>query len=248
MAHAHPGRGGSEHQAKSLRETRNEGKSLRSSLPREGMPNCRCPIGIRSGIIAAQNENRLADLVPVRIGRMLQSPFAYYRGTAAVMAHDLAAAAVTGQRVVCCGDAHISNFGLFASPERRLLFDLNDFDEASTAPWEWDVKRLAASVVIGGRDIGLSEAECFESAAGAVAAIPRRDASSCLTRTALDRYFFQVETDRLEELAAGPAQGRQPRGQEGAPPHVRSGAGQTRHGRRPRPPSDQGRSADRATR
>src|SRR5262245_53368325 len=154
----------------SVREMQKKGKSLRSSLPRNGHAELTLPNRDPVGLVAVQNEDRLADLVPVRIGRMLQSPFAYYRGTAAVMAHDLAVAAVTGQRVVCCGDAHISNFGLFASPERRLLFDLNDFDEVSTAPWEWDVKRLAASIVIGGRDIGLNETECFESATSAVAA------------------------------------------------------------------------------
>jgi uncharacterized protein (DUF2252 family) len=201
MAHAHPGRGGSEHEAKSLQEMRNNGKALRSSLPREAHAEFSLPDRDPVGIIGEQDETRLADLVPVRIGRMLQSPFAYYRGTAAVMAHDLTATAVTGQRVVCCGDAHISNFGLFASPERRLLFDLNDFDEASTAPWEWDVKRLVASVVIGGRDIGLADAECHDSAVGAVAAY--RDVMRRLFDvTALDRYFFEVATDRLEELAA----------------------------------------------
>ena len=113
--------------------------------------------------------SRLADLVPVRVGRMAQSAFAYYRGTAAVMAADLADAPATGIDVVCCGDAHVSNFGFFASPERTLLFDLNDFDEAGVAPWEWDVKRLAASVHIGGRDIGMSEAACRDASRASVA-------------------------------------------------------------------------------
>ena len=138
----------------SLLEMRRKGKSLRSTLRRYSHARMSLPDRDPVEIIAAQNENRLEDLVPVRIGRMLQWPFAYYRGTAAVMAHDLTATPVTGQRLVRCGDAHISNFGLLASPERQLLFDLNDFYETSTAPWEWDVKRLAASVVIGGRDIG----------------------------------------------------------------------------------------------
>ena len=187
--------------SQSIREMLKKGRSLRSSLPRSGHAELSLPDRDPVRLIAAQNESRLADLVPVRVGRMLQSPFAYYRGTAAVMAHDLAAAAVTGQRVVCCGDAHISNFGLFASPERRLLFDLNDFDEASTAPWEWDVKRLAASVVIGGRDIGLNETACFESATSAVSAY-RMMLRELYSRTALERYFFQVETDMLEKLAS----------------------------------------------
>ena len=185
----------------SLREMREKGRSLRSTLPRDAHVEMSLPDRDPVEIIAAQNENRLADLVPVRVGRMLQSPFAYYRGTAAVMAHDLTAAPVTGQRLVCCGDAHISNFGLFASPERRLLFDLNDFDETSTAPWEWDVKRLAASVVIGGRDIGLSDAECHESAVAAVSGY-RTAMRGLFSMSALDRYFYQVETDKLQEMAA----------------------------------------------
>ena len=164
----------------SIGEMLKKGKSLRSSLPRSGHAELSLPDRDPVRLIAAQNESRLADLVPVRIGRMLQSPFAYYRGTAAVMAHDLAAAAVTGQRVVCCGDAHISNFGLFASPERRLLFDLNDFDEASTAPWEWDVKRLAASVVIGGRDIGLTETDVLRVGHECGVGLPDDDARAVL--------------------------------------------------------------------
>jgi uncharacterized protein (DUF2252 family) len=185
----------------SLGEMRRKGKSLRSSLRRGAQAEISLPDRDPVELIAAQNENRLADLIPVRIGRMLQSPFAYYRGTAAAMVHDLAGAPVTGQRVVCCGDAHISNFGLFASPERQLLFDLNDFDEASTAPWEWDVKRLAASVVIGGRDIGLNDTECHESAVGAVSTY-RAVMRELYSMTALERYFFQVETDMLQKLAS----------------------------------------------
>src|SRR5690349_9010829 len=124
----------------SLRELQEKGKSLRSSLPRSGHAELSLPGRDPVRLIARQNESRLADLVPVRIGRMLQSPFAYYRGTAAVMAHDLAAAAVTGQRIVCCRDGHMSDSGLFASPERRRLYGRKDFDEVWTAPWGWDGK------------------------------------------------------------------------------------------------------------
>ena len=232
----------------SLQEMYKKGKALRSSLRRDAHADLSLPDRDPVQIIAAQNARRLPDLVPVRIGRMLQSPFSYYRGTAAVMAHDLTAGPVTGQRVVCCGDAHISNFGLFASPERRLLFDLNDFDEVSTAPWEWDVKRLVASVVIGGRDIGLSDAACCESAVGAAAAY-RETLRNLFARTALERYFFQVETDRARRDGdSGPAQDSEPHGQEGPSPHVRPGAGQAGGGRRPRSAQDQGGSADRAAR
>src|SRR5499426_4745464 len=101
-------------------------------------------------IILAANESRLLDLVPIRHGRMLQSPFAFYRGTAAIMAADLAHTPSTGLRVQACGDAHLLNFGAFATPERSVIFDVNDLDETLPAPWEWDVKRLTASVVLAG--------------------------------------------------------------------------------------------------
>ena len=104
------------------------------------------------------NEGRLPDLVPIRIGRMLASPFAFLRGSAAVMASDLRHSPYMGSVVQLCGDAHLANFGVFASPERRLVFDLNDFDETYRGPWEWDLKRLAASVVVASRESGFSEA------------------------------------------------------------------------------------------
>jgi uncharacterized protein (DUF2252 family) len=97
------------------------------------------------------------ELVPIRYGRMLASPFAFYRGAAAIMAEDLATTPQSGLHVQCCGDAHLSNFGVFASPDRRLVFDLNDFDETLPGPWEWDVKRLAASILIAARSNGFPE-------------------------------------------------------------------------------------------
>src|SRR5205814_4452753 len=96
------------------------------------------------------------ELVLIRYGRMLVSPFTFYRGAAKLMAHDLVATPRSGLRVQCCGDAHLSNFGVFASPERRLVFDINDFDETLPGPWEWDVKRLATSMLIAARDNGYS--------------------------------------------------------------------------------------------
>ena len=96
----------------------------------------------------------MPDLVPIRYGRMLVSPFTFYRGAAMIMAHDLAATPRSGLTVQCCGDAHLSNFGVFASAERRLMFDINDFDETLPGPWEWDVKRLATSMLIAARDNG----------------------------------------------------------------------------------------------
>ena len=134
-----------------------EGKAARSEVPRashaafEPAPG-RDPIAI----LAAQEADRLQELVPLRHARMAESAFAYYRGTPAVMAFDLASTPRTDILVQASGDAHISNFGLFASPERTLVFDANDFDETLPGPWEWDVKRLAASVVIAGRANGFT--------------------------------------------------------------------------------------------
>ena len=137
-----------------------EGRAARKRVPRashaafEPRPG-RDPIAI----LDTQEQDRLPDLVPLRHARMAESPFTYYRGTPAVMAFDLAVTPRTDIIVQASGDAHLSNFGLFGSPERRLVFDANDFDETLPAPWEWDVKRLAASIVIAGRSNGFSAAQ-----------------------------------------------------------------------------------------
>jgi uncharacterized protein (DUF2252 family) len=110
-------------------------------------------------ILERQGERRVPELLPIRYGRMAASPFAFYRGAAAVMAADLAPTPVSGLRVQACGDAHLSNFGAFAAPDRRLVFDLNDFDESLPGPWEWDVKRLAASFAIAAAENGLGRSE-----------------------------------------------------------------------------------------
>src|SRR5215470_6533693 len=102
-------------------------------------------------ILLAQGVSRQPDLVPLRHTRMLESPFAFYRGGAAIMAGDLAGTPTSGIEVQCCGDAHLANFGGFQSPERSMVFDINDFDETLPGPWEWDVKRLAASLVLASR-------------------------------------------------------------------------------------------------
>lgn len=109
------------------------------------------------GLLLEQAKSRVPELVPIRHGRMLVSPFTYYRGAALPMAADLATTPTSGLRVQLCGDAHLSNFGAFASPSRRLVFDVNDFDETLPGPFEWDVKRLAASLAVAGRDNGFSE-------------------------------------------------------------------------------------------
>ncbi len=132
------------------------GKAARNEVPRsshgafEPSPDREDPVEL----LERQAATRVPDLVPIRYGRMLVSPFTFYRGAAMIMAHDLAATPRSGLTVQCCGDAHLSNFGVFASAERRLIFDINDFDETLPGPWEWDVKRLAASMLIAARDNG----------------------------------------------------------------------------------------------
>jgi uncharacterized protein (DUF2252 family) len=138
------------------------GRAARTALPRSSHAELELgsdrpdPIGL----LEQQAATRVPELVPIRYGRMLVSPFAFFRGGSLIMASDLAAQPRTRLRGQLCGDAHLSNFGVFASPERRLVFDLNDFDETLPGPWEWDVKRLAASLVVAGRDNGFSACDC----------------------------------------------------------------------------------------
>ncbi len=126
------------------------GKAARAEVPRSSHGTYEPATGRPDPVelLERQAESRVPELVPIRYGRMLVSPFTFYRGAALIMASDLAATPRSGLRVQCCGDAHLSNFGVFASPERRLMFDLNDFDETLPGPWEWDVKRLAVSMLI----------------------------------------------------------------------------------------------------
>ena len=136
------------------------GKALREKVPRaQCMRNGRRSAARRDPveIIEESSQGRLPELIPIRYGRMLRSPFTFLRGSAALMAYDLASTPTTGIQVQACGDCHLLNFGLFATPERNLIFDLNDFDETLHAPWEWDLKRLAASFVVAGRVNGISD-------------------------------------------------------------------------------------------
>ncbi|MFT2816842.1 DUF2252 family protein [Leifsonia sp. A12D58] len=168
---------------------RDDGRAARSWMRRSAHsvyepPADRDPIGI----LKTQNENRLPWLVPLRIERMLQNPFSFYRGTAALQSADLAGAPTTGAGVVLCGDAHISNFGLYASPQRSMVFDLNDFDEAAFGPWEWDVKRFVTSVVIAGRHKGLRRKEIRAAALTAVASY-RDMLDEMLELNTLQRFY-----------------------------------------------------------
>jgi len=125
-------------------------------------------------LLEAQAKNREPDLLPIRYARMIPSPFTFLRGAAVVMANDLAGTPQTGIRAQLCGDCHLSNFGGYASPERTLLFDVNDFDETLPGPWEWDVKRLAASLVVAGRGNGFDGSDCRRAARSAVASYRNR--------------------------------------------------------------------------
>ena len=145
--------------AKSYEQRCAEGRSLRKEVPRSGHARWE-PDPRRPDLVArleSSNAARVPDLVPVRYERMLVSPFAFLRGAAQLMADDLASTPVTGYRVQACGDAHLANFGVFATPERNLVFDVNDFDETLPAPWEWDVKRLAASVAVAARNLNIEQ-------------------------------------------------------------------------------------------
>jgi uncharacterized protein (DUF2252 family) len=146
------------------------GKTLRQRVPRSSHAAWRPRSANRNpvALLQATDRQRLPSLLPVRYGRMLPNPADFLRGSAAIMAFDLNLTPVTGLRVQLCGDAHLANFGGFATPERNLIFDLNDFDETLLGPWEWDVKRLAASIVVVGRTNGLREPQCHEAVLRAV--------------------------------------------------------------------------------
>jgi uncharacterized protein (DUF2252 family) len=146
-----------------------KGKAARSDCPRTSHAELSLAARDPLAILGQQDESRVLDLVPIRYGRMLASPFAFFRGAAAVMAADLAGTPATEFTVQLCGDAHLSNFGVFAAPDRRLVFDCNDFDETCPGPFEWDVKRLVASVAIAGRQNGFGKRQRRRAALATVA-------------------------------------------------------------------------------
>jgi uncharacterized protein (DUF2252 family) len=150
-------------------------------------------------LLEAQATSRVPELVPLRYGRMLVSPFTFYRGAALIMANDLSPTPRSGFISQICGDAHLSNFGVFASPERRLLFDMNDFDETLPGPWEWDVKRLAASFEIAGRDRGFAPADRRTIVTACVAEYRSRMQQFAAARN-LDVWYAHIEVEQLFEL------------------------------------------------
>ena len=183
---------------KAIEERMAEGRAERKSVPLEAHGEWAAP-GSRPdpvGIIEKQNAARVPELVPIRHGRMIVSPFTFYRGTAAIMASDLSRSPTTGLRVQCCGDAHLSNFGLFAAPDRRPVFDLNDFDETLPAPFEWDVKRLVASFVVAARANGHRRRN-QRTAARTAAAAYRTTIAAAATMRFLDVWYTRFDADRL---------------------------------------------------
>jgi uncharacterized protein (DUF2252 family) len=174
------------------------GKALRSKAPRtshgEWASSSNRPDPI--SLLEESNRTRVSELVPIRYGRMSLSPFAFLRGSAIVIASDLANTPVSGIKVQICGDAHLSNFGFFASPERNLVFDLNDFDETLPGPWEWDVKRLAASIVVAGRQNGYTAQENRQSVVSSIReyhSLMQQMASMCC----LDVWYQHIDIEGL---------------------------------------------------
>lgn len=153
-----------------VEEQRAEGKTLRAKVPRASHASWKPPDGRADPVkmLRRSDAGRMEELLPIRYARMLESPFTFYRGAAAIMAADLARTPSTGIRVQSCGDCHLLNIGAFGTPERRLIIDINDFDETLPAPFEWDIKRLAASFVVAGRNNRLGEGKCRDAAEACV--------------------------------------------------------------------------------
>ena len=186
------------------------GKAARTEVPRSAHgfyePSDDRPDPV--ALLEEQAKSRVPELIPIRYGRMSASPFAFYRGAALVMASDLAGTATSGLRAQLCGDAHLSNFGAFASPERHLVFDINDFDETAPGPWEWDVKRLAASIEIAARDIGLDAAGRNEIVLAGVRQY-RETMREFAGMGTLDVWYSHIDLDALYPQAQGMIDPRQ---------------------------------------
>jgi uncharacterized protein (DUF2252 family) len=182
-------------------EGKKTGKALRQQTPRhvhsEWTPEADRPDPV--GLLQEQDGDRLPHLLPIKYGRMAASPFAFLRGSAVVMAADLAATPSTGLIVQLCGDAHLSNFGVFATPERKLVFDINDFDETHPGPWEWDVKRLAASAVVAGREYGYGDKINRQLARAVVDTYAKSMLKLAKTNT-MDIWYYHVEAETVQKV------------------------------------------------
>ena len=179
-------------------DLRTMGKSLREKCPRTDHsawePAAHRPDPV--SLIEKSNQGRMPQLIPIRHGRMLQSPFAFYRGAALNMAADLAGTPASGIRVQACGDCHLMNFGAFATPERRVIFDINDLDETLSAPWEWDLKRLAASFVLACRDNGLGEDDARDAVLSCVRSY-REHMAEFSTMSVLEVWYASIDVETL---------------------------------------------------
>jgi uncharacterized protein (DUF2252 family) len=189
--------------ASTYQQRRERGRAARQRTPRSShaawtpAPDRPDPVEL----LEAQAENRQPDLVPLRYARMTPSPFAFMRGAAIVMAHDLARIPHTGIQAQLCGDCHLLNFGAYASPERTLLFDVNDFDETLPGPWEWDVKRLAASMVVAGRDNGFGDSDCRRAARGVTTSYRKRMAEFS-EMGELEVWYSRVSAEEIFDFIA----------------------------------------------
>jgi uncharacterized protein (DUF2252 family) len=181
------------------------GKALRKRVPRSSLAEWSPPADRPDPIelIMESHVGRVDRLVPIRVGRMIDSPYGFLRGTAVVMAEDVARLPATGIMPVVCGDSHLGNFGFYASPERDLVIDLNDFDEAHPGSWEWDLRRLVASIWVAGRQNGASEDACGAATISCVAAY-RDEVRHLAAQPLLSRSYQRLDVDRLAQESSKP--------------------------------------------
>lgn len=180
---------------------RDAGKALRGTVPRASHAAFKVSRKGRDvvAMLEVSNRNRVRSLVPIRYGRMLHSPFAFLRGAASIMAYDLARTPASGILVQACGDAHLMNFGGFATPERHLVFDVNDFDETLQAPWEWDLKRLAASITLAGRHLGFTKRRNADATMAASAGY-REHMALYGPMHVLEMWYQRIDATQVAEL------------------------------------------------
>ena len=194
---------------RSIADRIEQGRAMRKACSRQAQALWEPPANRADPVelLVENSRGRLENLVPIRYGRMMASPFAFYRGAAAIMASDLAHTPHSGLFLQACGDAHLLNFGGFATPERKLIFDINDFDETSIAPWEWDVKRLVASFVIAGRANGFKAKDCRE-AAWIAAQSYRQSTAQYGQMPVLDAWYNAIEWASIMDAMTDKAQKR----------------------------------------
>src|SRR5208282_6429423 len=196
----------------SIPERLKAGRALRKKVSRKDHASWTAPANRPDPIklLIESDTGRIPSLLPIRYGRMRQSPFAFLRGAAAVMAFDLAQTPRTGLRVQACGDCHIMNFGAFATPERNLIFDINDFDETIPAPWEWDVKRLTVSIEVAGRSAGV-RSRYREHAVRAAVQSYREHFGEYATMPSLEVWYERIDFQELLDRVPGPKNRRRDR-------------------------------------